>query len=745
MAQASAGIGIKPLVSLRQHPRLAVCAVILTFLAALPMVWIKGQSFYEAESVIQIAPRYMKTLKDDNELDFQSNSQYRQFVQQQSNTIQRYDILRDGIRLANQNHQTQASSPTNTNQLQLDYAIGGSKITQAPAQPQKTSLWQRPNESERHAVERLRNLLQVSAVSDTYMVRIGLYGKNKAELAPIINAVVSVYLERVRDEQVFGKDERIAQLQKRQDLLLTQIDEKAERRNTIAGDLGIATFSEEAGNPYDKAIERLREALADAKIKRFSAAANEKAFLTHGDTDPGVRSILESVSVDPGLNSLKASLNNRRATLVSGMAGLTPQHPGHQQNKIELAEIDAEIRQQTEKITSEVRRNLQSRFSTASTQSAQLEADLQRELTEQEKSRGHFATLFKEAQNLSADVTQIRKELDAIQERLNFFAAETSALGFVRLVSAAMTPETPLGVGKTKLLLMAIIASLAAGLLLPIVYDLMDRRIHTPNDVVSGFGFPPVGWLIHAKDNDSQLFRTDQLRRLASALIREQDRTQLRVFGFTALQPQGGTSTTVFDLQKTFADMGLPAIAVEANAFSRDPRFANAPHHDLANGIPSALNLDSAQLYLSGNNRHIHAIDRLGETLTHLAHTYRFVLVDLPPLLVSGDAELALRSTPAVIAIVEAEAQGRGEVARAARVLQSIDPASIGVIVNQVRPLDGGGYVNDLMDEFISGQKKQPAGIASQITSTMKILLQTALHLPRDLQHQINALLRSKS
>ncbi|MCB5197342.1 hypothetical protein [Deefgea salmonis] len=739
---ASAGIGIKPLVSLRQHPRIAVWAVIITLLAALPMVWIKGESYYEAESVIQIAPRYMKTLKDDNELDFQSNSQYRQFVQQQSTTIQRYDILRDGLRLANQAHL--ASSPK-ANQLQLDYAIGGAKTAAKPAPNPVTSIWQRPNESERQAVERLRNLLQVSAVSDTYMVRIGLSGKNKAELAPIINAVVSIYLERVRDEQVFGKDERIAQLQKRQDHLLKQIDEKAERRNTIAGDLGIATFSEEAGNPYDKAIERLREALADAKIKRFTAAANEKAFLAHGDTDPGVRSILESVSVDPGLNSLKASLNNRRATLVSGMAGLTPQHPGYQQNKIELAEIDAEIRQQTEKITTEVRRNLQSRFSTAATQTAQLETDLQRELTEQEKSRGHFATLFKEAQNLSADVTQIRKELDAIQERLNFFAAETSALGFVRLVSAAMTPETPLGVGKTKLLLMAIIAAIAAGLLLPIVYDLMDRRIHTPNDVVNSFGFPPMGWLIHAKDNDSRLFRADQLRRLASALIREQDRTQLRIFGFTALQPQGGTSTTVFDLQQAFAEMGLPAIAVEANAFSRDPRFATAPQHDLADGLPTKLNLNTPQLYLCGNDRHIHAIDRLEETLAYLAQEYRFVLVDLPPLLVSGDAELALRSTPAVIAIVEAEAQSRGEVARAARVLQSIDPASIGVIVNQVRPLDGGGYVNDLMEEFISGQKKQPAGFVIQIASTMKILLKSALHLPRDLQQQIKALLRSKS
>ena len=692
----AAGIGSKPLVSLRQHPKLAVLSCLLVLIASLPMVWLKGKPNFSSEAVVQVAPRYMKTLKDDNELDFQSNSQYRQFVQQQMSTILRFDILSEGIKRA--------------------------KVP-----------FRRPNESEQYAVDRLKNMLKVSAVPDTYMVRVAMYGADKSNMAPLINSVVSVYLERARTEQVFGRDDRIQKLQERQNELLQQIDTKSERRNQIAGELGVATFSAEAGNPYDKAIERLREALAEAKVKRFTAEANEKAFHQQGDTDPNVRSIMESVAVDPGLNSLKASLNNRRAILVSGMAGLTPKHPGYEQSQIELSDIDNELNRQTNKLTSQIRRNIESRFATASTQAKQLESQLQAELAEQEKSRGYYATQFKEANDISGQIEQTRKEVESIQDRLNFFAGETSSLGFVRLVSAALPPEIPQGPGRKKLLLMALAAALASGLLIPILRDLLDRTIHAPNDVIASFGFAPVGWLIRSKDQQSAEFLEDQLRRLASALIRDQDRTRIRIFGITSLQPGGGGSMLTQRLTQTFHSMGISALAVDANAFSRDAYFDHSDQYTIGDDLPEQLpQLQS--LRLKGNGRHLQSVDKLGETLEKIAESFRFVLVDVPPLLVSGDAELTLRATPAILAIVEAEAQSRGEVSRAARLLQGLDPASIGVVVNQVRPLDGGGYVRDLMTEFSEGRKANKTSFLTQLWLTAKIIGQASTSLIQDLR-----------
>jgi succinoglycan biosynthesis transport protein ExoP len=218
---------------------------------------------------------------------------------------------------------------------------------------------------------------------------------------------------------------------------------------------------------------------------------------------------------------------------------------------------------------------------------------------------------------------------------------------------------------------------------------------------------------------------------LASALIRDQDRTDIRVFGITALQPGGGSSMLTQRLTQTFRSMGISALAIDANAFSRDPYFDQSLQYTIGDPLPDQLpQLQS--LRLKANGRHLQTVDKLGETLQKIAETFRFVLVDVPPLLVSGDAELTLRATPAILAIVEAEAQSRGEVSRAARLLQGIDPSSIGVVVNQVRPLDGGGYIRDLMTEFTEGRKAAKTNLLTELWLTAKIIGKASISLCTD-------------
>ena len=92
------GRGIKPLLSLRKHYRVSLVIWLLVVLVGIPVAWIKGQSYYSAESVFQVAPNYMKTLATDKEVEFQSNSQYREFVNHLSNTVRRYDVIERALK-----------------------------------------------------------------------------------------------------------------------------------------------------------------------------------------------------------------------------------------------------------------------------------------------------------------------------------------------------------------------------------------------------------------------------------------------------------------------------------------------------------------------------------------------------------------------------------------------------------------------------------------------------------------------
>jgi len=58
-----------------------------------------------------------------------------------------------------------------------------------------------------------------------------------------------------------------------------------------------------------------------------------------------------------------------------------------------------------------------------------------------------------------------------------------------------------------------------------------------------------------------------------------------------------------------------------------------------------------------------------------------------------------------VLLVVEAGAVTKGELQRASRLLQTIDPEAVGLVVNRVAPFTAGGYVRDLMLESVSGRQ----------------------------------------
>lgn len=681
------GRGIKPLVSLMAHPRLALAIFLLVLLAGIPVVFIKGKTLYAATATVQVMPSYMKNMRDDGELSFPSNTQYREFLQQQAKSVLRFDIVQDALR-----------------------SLGD-----------EARRWYLPGESERLTVDRLRNLLAVRPISDTYMIEVSLQSPGKEGVAELVNAVVKTYVDRMRDERVYGADVRARNLETRESELLRRIQDKTAKRTALALQLGISAFGGKEENPYDRVLADMRSALAEARNKRFDAEAKLKAFTTRGETDINTRSIQEAVLIDPGLANLKSNLYKRRADLLTQIAGLTPQHPAYRELEEEMKRIDSEIATQTGTLSKQVRNSLLARYQTTVDQTQQMEGNLAREFSEQEKRGANFANLHNQAMTLTLDLEQDRKELDAVRERLNQFAAEQNSFGFVRPVNAALPPERPFGPGKKNILLLVVLAALGAGVASTVVRDLLDRRIHTVNDAERVMGIPALGWMVERAEVATQLFGEDLMRRMASGLLREKETQGTRVFAFSSVKPGAGASEMVLSLGQTLTALGYPTLVVEANAFKPDPRMR--PPGDAARGpglaqvlldqaapmdcvLPATRDLP-ARVWLgdTGGARHLDRIDRMGEIGTFWGEPFSFILVDIPPLLLSADAEILARSLQHTILVVEAGAVSAGELRRAARQLEKIEPAAVGVVVNRVLPFAGGGYLKEMLLEYLTGRK----------------------------------------
>ena len=678
------GRGIRPLASLLAHGWLPLAVAVGVLAVGLPLAWKKGEPSYRAEAAIQVAPRYMRNLKEDQELDFQSNTQYRQFVEHQRKSVARHDVLRDALA-----------------------SLGAQR-----------TLWQRASETERQAIERLRERLVVASVPDTYLLRVALEGGRPEGLAEVTNAVTRTFIDRMKAEQIYGADERTRQLREREAELLAVIAAKGGQRAEIAQSLSLTTFNEATPNPYDQLVADLRGKLAEARQRRMDADAALAAFKSRGDTNVTTRSVQDAVLNDPGLNSLKGALSTRRATLLVQKSGLKPDHPGAVAADRELAEIDSELKSQSGRLEGGVRGNLQARLQGTADQAAEVERGLQQDLAAIEAQASQFARLFQEATTLTADIGQARAEMDKVRERVNYIDIESSSFGFLRLVSPALVPEQPFGPGRKKLLLMVLLAAAAAGVLAPVLRDLLDRRVHTVNDAQRVMGIAPAGWQIERGDNASQIFGDEQLRRMAAALMRSQQARGQRVFGFSGCKPGAGTTSLVLELGQTLRTLGCRVLVVEANGYASDARYTSA-RPGLAQLLRAQASADEviteatatlpARVAASGPGSEgriaIERLDRLEEALRHWSQSADYVLVDMPPLLASADAELLVRSVGQVLLVVQAGAVTQGEVRRASRLLQTIDPEAVGLVVNRISPFTTGGYLRELMLETLSGRR----------------------------------------
>ena len=171
---------IDPLASVWKHKWLALAVGFVVCLIGLPAAYYLGKPVYYTEAVIYISPRFLKNLESDTEQELQSNTQYREYVQQQVRTINRYDIVAKALERLGDN---------------------------------RFRWWQKKNETERRAIERLQQSLRVKPVSDTYQIVVGLEGPEAGGLAEIVNSVVDVFLETAKNEEFFASDARIDLLQ----------------------------------------------------------------------------------------------------------------------------------------------------------------------------------------------------------------------------------------------------------------------------------------------------------------------------------------------------------------------------------------------------------------------------------------------------------------------------------------------------------------------------------------------------
>ena len=702
------GRGIKPWLSLRKHYRVSLMISLLVILVGLPVAWIKGQSVYSTESVFQVSPNYMKTLSSDKEVEFQSNSQYREFVNHLSNTVRRYDVIERALK----------------------------KLRDAKIEVQSKGM------TERKYIEKLQKLVTVRAIPDTYMVRIGFEGQEKDSLDDIVNAITASFLETTKNEQIFGSVERLEMLQGNAVRLQQEITQLEAQRVGLSELLGLTTFGENVVNPYDNLLAQAREQHASAARDRAQADATLQAFLSQRETPTSVgRSIMEMRLQDNGLQALRSEVVKRSEELGRVFAGLEDKHPAKKPALEELTTINKRLLNKEAEFETAAYANVKSRLLASQQQTQKVEVELTDGLKKMEGQAADYARNFQKAMRITDDIRKREQEHKEVRDRLNYLQNESAAIGFVRLVSVALPAETPQGVGKTKLLLLVFVVAGALALVAPIALDMADNRIHTVNDAEKLMGIPAAGWQVVATDLPSEMLAREQTRRFASTLIRNRTRAAKNVFSFASVKTAGGVDKVILDTAAALKQLGFRVLVVDANSFTPSALFKPG-EPGLSNLLSGQASLHAVQQSLVhqgeclqavgfGDQAGLQRLDLLQQALAHWRQANDYVLVALPPVLLSADAELLIDALGQVFMVLEAQSVSRGEVMRAKRLLEKLDPEAVGLFVNSIPMFQGGGYMQELMLETLTKHDFK------HFMSLSNVRLQVALLLARWVQNRM--------
>ncbi|UCF35405.1 MAG: hypothetical protein JSU96_11180 [Acidobacteriota bacterium] len=662
------GRSINPLASLRAHKLLILAIFFLIVLLGTPVAWIKGEAVYYTEGVVQVSPRFLRNLQDDIELEFQSNSQYRQYVQQQVMTINRYDVVSKALdSLGEDRH-----------------------------------LWQNDGESPRRAAERLQGALSVRPVPDTYLIAVGLSGSKPEGMERIVNAVIETYLAISKTEEFYGKDERIEALRNERSGLAARFPLLRDRKTEIAQSLGVTTFSASFLNPYDQLLIGAKEAFSAAKRRRITA---ESEFFAWDVTrNPQAAAALTAnaeqiVGADPGLNSFKSNLNMRRTELLRQGSGLTPEHNGRKAIERELGEIDQEMRRATKQRVDAVASMLLEQRRSVYLEAKRIEDSLAQEVRLQERLAAEFAAQYQEALELDLELDKVRNEINRIDDRIDFLQFESNAPGFVRMVTAARPPEIPIQGGKKKLLVMVLVAAFGCALAAPVAIDFIDPRIRVPADVEKVVGEPLLGWVEEKVDPQAAARATEQTRRIAGALERESKQQGSRLFAFTAVTVNSGTTELTLDVAHGLTQLNLRPLVVEVNMSRPDPVYENG-RQTLKDCLDTGASLLEAVVPAQGllcdrlsagavdHSERLELTRRLRDRLQELVGHYDMVLLDTAPLIGAAEIELLLDKADVTLLCVRTGLLSRAGIRRTASKLEKLGSSVVAFVLNRVNPVD---------------------------------------------------------
>jgi len=628
--------------SLQLHGKLAL-GIALAGLGLAIAFYLAIHPAYTGQALIFVQPAPPRVMDQSGSPARWPNdpSEYESYMQQQVSTVTRHDVLVSAL------HKLDDDS------------------------------WLRVGKTEQDEAERLGKALNVERVGGSYQIAVNASADTAASAAHLANAVAASFIEFAHREERSGDTERLAMLRDERERIVNELAADRTEQETLNKQLGVAAIGTATPDPYDEQMSEIRTELVKARTAHDEAAAR----LTSVGAGKGASSAAldaeadDLISTDAGLASMKSSLNQRRAAIISQMANLTPNHPQYKQDAEELAQINTSLENMMKDLRAKAAARIQQRLRTDLDQTSGVESRLNGQLGQLTAAAAGATPKLQRSNDLATDILRLQHRFGVVDEQYRNQTIEDAAPGSVHLAASAEKPLHTSSSGRTRIALALMLMGVLFGISAAVVANKLDQKIYIPADVEQVLGFPPLGLLPDFAEV-SESVAEEFVLRLAAAVDHARQTGNLKSCIFTGADAGTGVTTVVARVRAMLGAIGRSTVLMDASSVL--PSISGA-----GTGAAGRREADNAIGGQRGG-RSTAMLRPMGEEAGVQAGEQGLVLTDAAPLLISAETEYLARFADAAIVVVESGTTTRDQLRAVATALERLNVSAVGFVLNRV-------------------------------------------------------------
>jgi succinoglycan biosynthesis transport protein ExoP len=557
----------------------------------------------------------------------------------------------------------------------------------------------------------LQRIITISPVSRTHLVKLSIQGPKKEGLAPVLNALMATYLEKMHLELEKKDTRRLTYLVGKKETLKAEIQQKEAQLQDFASTVLSSTFTEDF-NVWQKRVEELQKSYIHFFGDRVQA---ENEFKLEMKSAESLRQLSlnalveEGVMADDAIAFTSSWTYQQLQDLRSSIDGVTAENNDRkrvEQRMDAMRDYEKELRKETRDNLDSIiygKRDIELQQGLIKKENSYREAlaneeEILAELTKAERVSGQNSSSILKGSSLETELDHARELLFRIDTRIHELEAESRAPLRVTVESEAKEPKTPAGSNIKKLLMMCVAFSFGSVGGVFLMIDFFDNRIRSKKTVLHALGHPStwpispapegVGFRsILTKASGSEAAKA--IRSLATRIYREHQEKQARVFLFTAVDNQSGTTSITMNTAQVLAFQSSRVLVIDANIqdwgsgddgsgeegcdATFDP--LEAVQHDKQKGFDYLVSFmpETSTRYASR---------MLNRFLSEARERYDFICIDAAPVLQSDLTEYLAANSDAAILIIQGDSTTYRSLRQSAEILVGLDIPALAPVLN---------------------------------------------------------------